>query len=152
MYQLTHNYEAVGPSGWLPKGEVDASSLWIVMNMANGQIVFQGLMATDYGRFAKPGITHKGTATIMLGMLLPIVFVMLCGAFLAYTLIPHIAAGDAYTLAMDPGFVFPFVIALIGVIFTIITQVRINVLNLYSGSIALSNTMDMAFNLRPGRQ
>jgi purine-cytosine permease-like protein len=152
LYQLTHNYDAVGPSGWLPKGEVDNSSLWIVMNMANGQIVFQGLMATDYGRFAKPGITHKGTAAIMLGMLLPIVFVMLCGAFLAYTLIPHIKAGDAYTLAMDPGFVFPFVIALVGVIFTIITQVRINVLNLYSGSIALSNTMDMALNLRPGRQ
>lgn len=88
----------------------------------------------------------------MLGMLIPIVAVMLCGAFLAYTLMPHIKSGDPFALALDPGFVFPFVIALIGVIFTIITQIRINVMNLYSGSIALSNTMDMAFNYRPGRQ
>lgn len=152
LYQLTHNYDAVDPSGWLPRGEVSATSLWIVMNMANGQIVFQGLLATDYGRFAKPGISHGGTATIMLGMLIPIVAVMLCGAFLAYTLMPHIEGGDVYAQALDPGFVFPFVIALTGVIFTIITQIRINVMNLYSGSIALSNTMDMTFNFRPGRQ
>ena len=32
------------------------------------------------------------------------------------------------------------------------TQIRINVINLYSGSIALSNTADMALNFRPGRQ
>lgn len=152
LYQLTHNYDAVGPSGWFARGEVDGTALWVVMNMANGQIVFQGLLATDYGRFAKPGISHKGTATIMLGMLIPIVAVMLCGAFLAYTLMPHIQSGDPFALALDPGFVFPFVIALVGVIFTIITQIRINVMNLYSGSIALSNTMDMAFNYRPGRQ
>lgn len=152
LYQLTHNYDVVMPNDWKPKGEVNSAAFWAVMNMANGQIVFQGLLATDYGRFAKPGITHKGTSVIMLGMLLPIVFVMLCGAFLAYTLIPTLESGDAFSLAKDPGFVFPAVMALTGVIFTIITQVRINVLNLYSGSIALSNTMDMTFNFRPGRQ
>lgn len=152
LYQLTHNYDAVGPAGWLPHSQDSATALWMVMNMANGQIVFQGLLATDYGRFAKPGISHRGTATIMLGMLIPIVAVMLCGAFLAYTLIPHITEGDAFTQAMDPGFIFPTVIALTGVIFTIVTQIRINVMNLYSGSIALSNTMDMTLNYRPGRQ
>ena len=152
IYQLTHHYDAVGPSGWHASGEVNSTSLWLVMNMANGQIVFQGLMATDYGRFAKPGVTHKGTASIMLGMLLPIVVVMLFGAFLAYTLMPHIDNPNPFSLAMDPGFVFPFILALVGVVFAVITQIRINVLNLYSGSIALSNTMDMAFNYRPGRQ
>jgi hypothetical protein len=60
LYQLTHHYDAVGPSGWHASGEVNSTSLWLVMNMANGQIVFQGLMATDYGRFAKPGVTHLG--------------------------------------------------------------------------------------------
>jgi purine-cytosine permease-like protein len=111
-----------------------------------------GLMATDYGRFARPGISHKGTATIMLGMLIPIVVVMLFGAFMAYTLMPHIQGEDVWSLALDPGFVFPLIIGLTGVLFAVITQIRINVLNLYSGSIALSNTMDMAFNYRPGRQ
>ncbi|MCU5773649.1 cytosine permease [Erwiniaceae bacterium BAC15a-03b] len=152
IWQLTHHYQPVGFSGWHAQGAVDSNALWLVMNMANGQIVFQGLMATDYGRFARPGVTHKGTATIMLGMLIPIVVVMLFGAFMAYTLMPHIEQGDAWALALDPGFVFPLIIALTGVLFAIITQIRINVLNLYSGSIALSNTMDMAFNYRPGRQ
>ncbi|WP_312829954.1 allantoin permease [Pantoea anthophila] len=152
IWQLTHHYPAVSFSGWQPKGEADSNALWLVMNMANGQIVFQGLMATDYGRFARPGITHKGTATIMLGMLIPIVVVMLFGAFMAYTLMPHIQGEDVWSLALDPGFVFPLIMGLTGVLFAVITQIRINVLNLYSGSIALSNTMDMAFNYRPGRQ
>ncbi|KAF1015335.1 MAG: hypothetical protein GAK29_04601 [Acinetobacter bereziniae] len=152
LWQLTHNYDAVGFSGWLSKEDNTAQAMWVVMNMANGQIVFQGLIATDYGRFAKSSVTHKGTAAIMLGMLIPIVLVMLCGAFLAYTIMPHLNAGTAWSLAHDPGFVFPFIMGLIGVVFAVITQIRINVMNLYSGSIALSNTMDMAFNYRPGRQ
>ncbi|NBB57314.1 ATP-binding cassette domain-containing protein [Pantoea vagans] len=80
------------------------------------------------------------------------VVVMLFGAFMAYTLMPHIQGEDAWSLALDPGFVFPLIIGLTGVLFAVITQICINVLNLYSGSIALSNTMDMAFNYRPGRQ
>jgi purine-cytosine permease-like protein len=41
---------------------------------------------------------------------------------------------------------------ILGVVFAIVTQIRINVMNLYSGSLALSNTMDSVFNYRPGRQ
>lgn len=151
IYQLTNNYEIVGPTGWLPNGTVDESKIWIVMSMANGQIVFQGLIATDYGRFAKPGITHKGTTVIMLGMLIPVLPILLAGALLAHTLLPHIPT-DAITNSMDPGYVFPAIMGLLGVVFAVMTQIRINVINLYSGSIALSNTMDMAFNFRPGRQ
>lgn len=151
LYQLTHNYEIVGPSGWLPTGTVDESKIWLVMSMANGQIVFQGLIATDYGRFAKPGITHKGTTAIMLGMLIPVLPILLAGAMLAHTLLPHIPM-NGIAASMDPGYIFPMVMALLGVVFAVLTQIRINVINLYSGSIALSNTMDMAFNFRPGRQ
>ena len=42
----------------------------------------QILSATDVGSFAKPGIKHKGTSIIMLGMLFTIVFVMLYGPIL----------------------------------------------------------------------
>jgi cytosine permease len=153
IYQLSAHYDIIGPVSWMPKSAITATSIWTVMNMANGQLVFQGLLATDYGRFAKPSITYKGTATIMLGMLVPIIIVILFGAMLAYTLIPHLGGQEnIYALAADPGFVFPFVMGFIGALFAIITQVRINVMNLYSGSLALSNTMDMAFNYRPGRQ
>ncbi|CAH6251031.1 MULTISPECIES: purine-cytosine permease family protein [Klebsiella pneumoniae complex] len=152
IWQLVHHYPVAGFDHWKARNEVDSNALWLVFSMANGQIVFQGLMGTDYGRFARANVSYKGTMAIMLGMLLPVVAVMLFGAFIAYTLIPHITNGDPWSLAMDPGFVFPLIISAIGVIFAIVTQIRINVLNLYSGSIALSNTMDMAFNFRPGRQ
>jgi cytosine permease len=152
LYELSANYSIIGPVSWMPKDGVTATSIWTVMNMANGQVAFQGLMATDYGRFAKPNITYKGTATIMIGMLIPAILVILFGAMLAYTLIPHLGNANAYSSASDPGFAFPFVMGFIGMVFAVITQIRINVMNLYSGSLALSNTMDMAFNYRPGRQ
>jgi cytosine permease len=152
LYELSTHYQIIGPASWMPKAGVTAVSIWTVMNMANGQLVFQGLMATDYGRFAKPSISYKGTATIMIGMLVPAILVILFGAMLAYTLIPHLDKANAYSLASDPGFAFPFVMGIIGMVFAVITQIRINVMNLYSGSLALSNTMDMAFNFRPGRQ
>lgn len=151
LYQLTANYDIVGVSSWMPRNEVTATTMWTALNMANGQLVFQGLLATDYGRFAKPNITYKGTATIMAGMLIPMLAVIFLGAMLAYTLLPNLK-GDGFTLASDPGFVFPFIMGIIGVVFAVITQIRINVMNLYSGSLALSNTMDSMFNYRPGRQ
>ena len=40
----------------------------------------------------------------------------------------------------------------LGVIFAVITQVRINVMNLYSGSLALSNAWDALASKRVGRQ
>jgi cytosine permease len=151
LYQLSVNYDVVGAASWMPRNEVTAATMWTAMNMANGQLVFQGLLATDYGRFAKPNITYKGTATIMVGMLIPMLAVILLGAMLAYTLIPSLE-DNAFALASDPGFVFPFIMGLLGVIFAVVTQIRINVMNLYSGSLALSNTMDSMFNYRPGRQ
>ncbi|AQA07169.1 hypothetical protein BVC93_32295 (plasmid) [Mycobacterium sp. MS1601] len=41
---------------------------------------------------------------------------------------------------------------LLGVIFAVVTHVRINVMNLYSGSLALSNAADALSTRRSGRQ
>jgi len=152
LYELSANYDVIGPVGWIPKDKISATTMWTVMNMANGQVVFQGLLATDYGRFAKPDVTYKGTATIMIGMLVPMTAVIILGAMLAHTLLPHLRNSNAYAMASDPGFVFPFIMGFLGMVFVIVTQIRINVMNLYSGSLALSNTMDIAFRFRPGRQ
>ncbi|MFC4305309.1 purine-cytosine permease family protein [Cohnella boryungensis] len=151
LYNLSVNYDVIGVASWMPSNNVTATTMWMALNMANGQLVFQGLLATDYGRFAKPNITYKGTATIMVGMLIPMLAVIFLGAMLAYTLLPTLD-NNAYALASDPGFVFPIVMGILGVVFAIVTQIRINVMNLYSGSLALSNTMDSVFNYRPGRQ
>ncbi|GGE15739.1 hypothetical protein GCM10011571_16740 [Marinithermofilum abyssi] len=88
----------------------------------------------------------------MIGMLVPMTAVIILGAMLAYTLLPHLTGNNSYAMASDPGFVFPFVMGFLGMVFAVVTQIRINVMNLYSGSLALSNTMDIAFRFRPGRQ
>ncbi len=62
----------------------------------------------------------------MLGMQLPVVLIVLCGPLLAYTLLPHINSVGAFAESIDPGFVFPFIMALLGVVFAVATQLRIN--------------------------
>src|SRR5699024_7793253 len=59
--------------------------------------------------------------------------------------------GDPVLYSTDPGFVFALVMGFLGVVFTIITQIRINVMNLYSGSLAFTNTWD-AFARKPIRR
>jgi hypothetical protein len=54
--------------------------------------------------------------------------------------------------SLNPGFMCVYLMGFLGVIFAVITQIRINVMNLYSGSLALSNGFDVAAHLRPGRQ
>ncbi|GAA2353252.1 hypothetical protein [Streptomyces violaceusniger] len=53
--------------------------------------------------------------------------------------------------AQDPGFVFVHLMGLLGVVFVVITQIRINVMNLYGGSITLSSGFDVVAGFRPGR-
>jgi cytosine permease len=47
---------------------------------------------------------------------------------------------------------FVYLMGFVGVVFAVITQIRINVMNLYSGSLALSNGFNVAAHLRPGKQ
>lgn len=151
LYQLFSNFDVVIPEQWRPQGESNPAAMWVAMNLVNGLVVFEALMATDYGRFAKPDVSHKGTAAIMVGTLLPAMPVVLCGALFGYTLLPYITEGDPLALSADPGYVFATVMGGMGVLFAVITQIRINVLNLYSGSIAIANTVDMVFDYRSGR-
>ncbi|MFM9279312.1 purine-cytosine permease family protein [Paenibacillus jiagnxiensis] len=151
LFRLFQNYEIAFPRQW-GAGEAQADSLWLAFMLANGQMVFQGLMATDYGRFAKEEAGYRGGFLIMLGMLLPMAFTILCGPLFAYTLLPFLHEGGGYALAVDPGYVFPTIMGIWGVLFVLITQFRINVMNLYSGSLALSNTFSLAFRFTPGRQ
>lgn len=46
---------------------------------------------------------------------------------------------------------FVHVMGLAGVIFVLITQIRINVMNLYSGSLALASGFEVAAHFKPGR-
>ncbi|CAB4880077.1 MULTISPECIES: purine-cytosine permease family protein [Nocardiaceae] len=154
MYMLASGYVLVGPGEWEATGGFTATALWQAFSLANGQVVFQALIATDYGRFVKKSVSYVGTAGLMLAELLMIVVVMILGVFLGFTMLRHFTGTTATPelSATDPGLYFAIVMGLLGVIFAVVTQVRINVMNLYSGSLALSNAWDVLSPRKVGRQ
>lgn len=151
LIQLASNHHPVGPGGWNATGPLTVAAIMNALSFANGQMIFQGLMATDYGRFADRTIRYRGTATIMLLELIPMFTVIFIGAFIGASLIGDLSGSDAQSLAQDPGFMFVHVMGLLGVVFVIITQIRINVMNLYGGSIALASGFEVAAHFKPGR-
>lgn len=154
MVMLANGYVLVGPGEWAVQDGVTATAMWQALSLANGQVVFQALIATDYGRFVKRSVSYAGTAGVMLVELLMIAVVMVLGAFLGFTMISHFdgSRGERELAATDPGLIFAVVMGVLGVIFAILTQVRINVMNLYSGSLALSNAWDVLSPRKIGRQ
>jgi purine-cytosine permease-like protein len=152
LYKMSSVHTPVGPADWQPTSAATPAALWAAFSLANGQMIFQGLMATDYGRFAARNIRYRGTVGIMLGELIPMFVVIFLGVFIGTTIFRELSGPDRQTLAQDPGFMFVYLMGGIGVVFAIVTQIRINVMNLYSGSIALSSGFDVALKFRPGRQ
>ncbi|MFF5989115.1 purine-cytosine permease family protein [Prauserella flavalba] len=150
LWRLGTAHEPVGPSGWHATGEVGWAAMWSAFSFANGQMIFQGLMATDYGRFAAQRIRYRGTAAIMLGELIPMFAVIFLGVFLGASLLTELGPGGQ-SQAQDPGFMFVHTMGFAGVLFVLVTQIRINVMNLYSGSVALASGFDVAAHFRPGR-
>lgn len=152
LIEFVANHDPVGPSGWeSTSGPLTLASMMSALSFANGQMIFQGLMATDYGRFAARNIRYRGTASIMLLELVPMFTVIFLGCFLGASLLQELSGPDAQSRAQDPGFMFVHIMGLAGVLFVLITQIRINVMNLYSGSIALASGFEVAAHLKPGR-
>ena len=151
MFMLSQGHTLVGPGEWETTSPGDPTVMWQAFSLVNGQIVFQALLATDYGRFSRRDISYRGTAGIMFGEMLMIGVVLIFGALIAFTMYPSFASDEAELLSTDPGYVFAAVMGLLGVIFAVITQIRINVMNLYSGSLAFANTWD-AFSARKIRR
>lgn len=154
MVMLAKGYVLAGPGQWKATGGVTAAAMWQAMSLVNGQVVFQALLATDYGRFVKRSVSYVGTGAVMLVELLLIVVVLIFGVFLGFTLVGQFSGTPAEQelSATDPGLMFALIMGVLGVIFAIVTQIRINVMNLYSGSLALANTWDALAVRKIGRQ
>lgn len=154
MVMLAKGYVLAGPGQWKATGGVTAATMWQAMSLVNGQVVFQALLATDYGRFVKRSVSYAGTGTVMLVELLLIVVVMIFGVLLGFTMIGTFSGTPAAKVlsATDPGLMFAIIMGVLGVIFAIVTQIRINVMNLYSGSLALANSWDALASKKIGRQ
>jgi cytosine permease len=151
LWQLAAHHDPVGPGGWDGTGPLTVAAVINALSFANGQMIFQGLMATDYGRFASKQIRYRGTASIMCLELVPMFTVIFLGCFIGASLLHELTGPDAESNAQDPGFMFVHLMGLVGVLFVVITQIRINVMNLYSGSIALASGFEVAAHFKPGR-
>lgn len=143
MYMLSKGQGLVGPGQWKSLSPDDPTIMWQAISLVNGQIVFQALLATDYGRFSRRDISYAGTAGIMFGEMFMIGVVAVLGALIAFSIYPSLPKDTAQMMATDPGFTFVAIMGLLGVIFAIVTQIRINVMNFYSGSLAIANTWDV---------
>ncbi|MEU0842622.1 hypothetical protein ABZ370_24525 [Streptomyces sp. NPDC005962] len=114
--------------------QVMAASLGLI-SMATG--------AADLGRFLPPGKRTGGAVALGFGSM----FVTLC----VLTML-----GGWFTLRFDgstnPGAYLSGLMGIWGVLFVIVTQLRINTTNVYSGSLAYANFFCRIFHITPGRQ
>lgn len=104
-------------------------------------MIINGSVAADIGRF----LTKKDRVVGAVGL----GFLMNGLAFLGAATL-----GAWFSLKLhqsDPGVYFPSLIGGWGILFVVITQLRVNLLNVYSGSLAFSMFFSRIFNFSPGR-
>lgn len=128
---------------FLPEGDVSIGrqSLLICIGMMNGLVGIVSLLVGDYARFTKKNQFKIGV--FMVGFIPPLVcfFIMgLLGIWFGVTF-----------MEVNPGVYFVGMLGIFGAIFAVITQIRINITNLYSGSLSLSNFFENVFKFTPGR-
>lgn len=127
---------------FLPEGtQVGGKSLLTCIGMMNGLVGIMALLVSDYARFIKKEEFKIGVFAVGFIPQLVCFFIMgLIGIWFG------VRMGEA-----NPGVYFVHVIGIGGALFTILTQLRINVTNLYSGSLSLSNFFEHVFHFKPGR-
>jgi purine-cytosine permease-like protein len=135
---------AVNENIWafLPEGaQVGGTALLTCMGIMNGLIGIMALLVSDYARFIKKEEFKLGV--FMVGFIPQLVCFFIMGLIGIWF---GVRLGEA-----NPGIYFVQVIGVGGALFTILTQFRINITNLYSGSLSLSNFFEHVFKFTPGR-
>lgn len=127
---------------YMPEGvKIGGTALLVCIGMQHGIMGLTSLLASDYARFLKPK-DIKGT--IAIGFI-PQIF--------CYGVMGGLGIWFGVTLAEpNPGVYIVVLLGLGGVIFTLLTQIRINVTNIYSSSLSLSNFFENIVNFKPGRR
>ncbi|MFD1707069.1 purine-cytosine permease family protein [Siminovitchia sediminis] len=128
--------------GVLPEGmAVGGASLITCIGIMNGLVGIIALLISDYARFIKPGQFKMGV--IMVGFIPALVCFFIMGLIGIWF--------GARFMQENPGIYFVQLIGVFGALFTILTQLRINITNLYSGSLSLANFFENVFHFKPGR-
>lgn len=130
---------------WLHYHPSGAPSFWAglleSMSIMNGVVFITGLLTADYARYVRKSETRRASWLIGAG------FPVFCFAFSGLL---GLWFSVQYREA-NPGVYFVTAIGLWGTVFAVATQLRINLANLYLGSIAFVNIFKQALDLRVSR-
>src|SRR5699024_3896236 len=127
---------------YMPEGvNVGGTALLLCIGMQHGIMGLTALLASDYARFLKPK-DMKGT--IAIGFI-PQIF--------CYGEMGGLGIWFGVLLAQpNPGVYIVQLLGIGGALFTLLTQIRINVTNIYSSSLSLSNFFENVLKFKPGRR
>src|SRR5690625_2030159 len=127
----------------MPAGaQVGGTALLLCIGMQHGIIGLTALISSDYARFLKPKDIKLGSVAI--GFIPQIFCYGVMGGLGIWF--------GVRTAEANPGVYIVILLGLGGVLFTMLTQVRINVTNIYSGSLSLSNFFEIIFKFKTGRR
>ncbi|TMN22734.1 purine-cytosine permease family protein [Lentibacillus cibarius] len=128
---------------FMPKGvQLGGEALLLCMGMHHGIMGLTALLASDYARFLKPKDIKIGSVAI--GFIPQIFCFGIMGGLGIWF---GVRLGEA-----NPGVYIVLLLGIGGALFTMLTQIRINITNIYSGSLSLSNFFENIFNFTPGRR
>lgn len=127
---------------YLPEGgEIGGASLLACIGIMNGLVGIMALLVSDYARFIKKEEFKIGVLAV--GFIPQLVCFLIMGLIGIWF---GVHMGEA-----NPGIFFVQILGVGGALFTILTQLRINITNLYSGSLSLANFFENVFKFKPGR-
>ena len=128
---------------YMPEGvQVGGTALLLCIGMQHGIIGLTALIASDYARFLKP--CHIKGGSLAIGFI-PQIF--------CYGVMGGLGIWFGVRLnEPNPGVYIVHLLGIGGALFTMLTQVRINVTNIYSSSLSLSNFFENVFKFTPGRR
>lgn len=128
---------------FMPAGvHFGGDALLMCIGMHNGIIGLTALLSSDYARFLKPADIKKGSLAI--GFIPQIFSYGVMGGLGIWF---GVRLGDP-----NPGVYIVMLLGIGGTLFTMLTQLRINVTNIYSSSLSLSNFFQNIFHFTPGRR
>ncbi|MBB4827041.1 purine-cytosine permease-like protein [Sporosarcina luteola] len=128
---------------YMPEGvQIGGEALLLCIGMHHGIMGLTALLASDYARFLKPSDIKVGSVAI--GFIPQIFCFGVMGGL-------GIWFGVRF-LESDPGVYIVLLLGIGGALFTMLTQLRINVTNIYSSSLSLSNFFENIFHFTPGRR
>lgn len=127
---------------YLPENtQIGGMALLASIGIMNGLVGIMALLVSDYARFIKKEEFKIGVFAV--GFIPQLVCFFIMGTIGIWF---GVRMGEA-----NPGIYFVTILGIGGAIFTILTQVRINITNLYSGSLSLANFFEHVFKFKPGR-